>query len=103
MQKRTESRSNRVLRPLIVVSCATVLAGGFGYRQLGWHKRKSPAERFVTTGVRRADLFPTLTAMGRVESSKRTVITCELEDIAVGVRGQRLEAGGASVLLSVIP
>ena len=42
-------------------------------------------------------------ASGRVESSKRTVIECDLENVAVGVRGQRLDAGGASVLLSVIP
>jgi HlyD family secretion protein len=42
-------------------------------------------------------------ATGRVESAKRTIIECELENIAVGVRGQRLAAGGASVLLSVIP
>jgi len=62
-----------------------------------------PAERYLTTGVRRADLFPTLIASGRVESAKRTVIECKLENIAVGVRGQRLTAGGASVLLSVIP
>ncbi len=61
------------------------------------------AERYLTTGVRRADLFPTVTASGRVESSKRTVIECELENIAIGVRGQRLASGGASILLSVIP
>ncbi len=66
-------------------------------------ERTPPAERYITTGVRRADLFPTLTASGRVESSKRTVIECKLENIAVGVRGQRLQAGGAAVLLSVIP
>ena len=67
------------------------------------HTRYSPAERYFTTDVKRTDLFPTVTASGRVESSKRTVIECELEDVAVGVRGQRLAAGGASVLLSVVP
>ena len=64
---------------------------------------QSAAERYLTTGVRRADLFPTLKASGRIESSKRTVIECELKNIAVGVRGQRLFSDGASVLLSVIP
>jgi HlyD family secretion protein len=77
--------------------------GVAGFIWMGWHTRKSPAERFLTTGVRRANLFPTLTATGRVESSKKTVIACELQDIGVGVRGRRLEATGASVLLSVIP
>jgi len=78
-----------------------VPAVGFGWAH--WHARKSRAENHLTTGVRRADLFPTLTASGLVESSKRTVIECELENIAVGVSGQGLAAGGASVLLSVIP
>ena len=40
--------------------------------------------------MKRTDLFPTLTASGRIESSKRTIIECELENIAVGVRGQSL-------------
>ncbi len=38
-----------------------------------------------------------------MESTKRTIIECDLENVAVGVRGQRLAAGGAAVLLSVIP
>ena len=67
------------------------------------HARPSPTERYFTTGVKRTDLFPTLTASGRVESSKRTIIECDLENVAVGVRGQGVSAGGASVLLSVIP
>jgi HlyD family secretion protein len=53
--------------------------------------------------VRRADLRPTLRAGGRVESGKRTIIECQLENFSVGVRGQRLGAGGASVLLKLIP
>ena len=53
--------------------------------------------------MRRADLFPTQIASGRLESGKRTIIECKLENVAVGIRGQRLTAGGASVLLSVIP
>jgi len=80
-----------------------MMVGALGFGWAHWHARKSRAERYVTTGVRRADLFPTLTASGLVESSKRTVVECELENITVGVRGQRLAAGGASVLLSVIP
>jgi len=70
-----------------------------------WHEPKSAAERYVITGVRRSDLFPTQIASGRLESARRTVIDCELENISVGVSrgGPRLVAGGASVLLSVVP
>ena len=34
---------------------------------------------------------------------KRTIIECELENITIGVLGQRLWAGGSSVLLSIVP
>ena len=74
-----------------------------GGEELRTHARTSPVERYLTTSVRRADLFPKLTASGRVESAKRTIIECDLENVAVGVRGQRLDAGGAAVLLSVVP
>jgi HlyD family secretion protein len=44
-----------------------------------------------------------LQASGRVESSKRTVIDCQLENIAVGVRGNRRAVDGASTLIKVVP
>jgi HlyD family secretion protein len=65
---------------------------------------KPPRERYDVVGVRRADLFPRRTAGGRVESTKKTVIECELQRIRVGVRGGgSLTGGGASTLLSIIP
>ena len=69
-----------VLTALIAVGAITI----------AWtrgHARNWLADRYYTTGVRRADLFPTLTASGRIESAKRTVIECELENVAVGIRG----------------
>jgi HlyD family secretion protein len=80
--------------------------GTIGGLALGWtrlHARKPPKDRYSVTGVRRADLRPTIRAGGRVESGKRTIIECQLENFSVGVRGQRLGAGGASVLLKLIP
>src|SRR5262249_7456042 len=87
---------------ILTLSAMTVLAVS-AWCWACWHNRKSAAEGYITTGVRRADLFPTVIASGRIESAKRTVVDCDLESISVGVRGQRLGAGGASVLLSVIP
>ncbi|GAC1464880.1 MAG: efflux RND transporter periplasmic adaptor subunit [Isosphaeraceae bacterium] len=55
------------------------------------------------TLVRRNDISVTMTASGRVDSSKRTIIYCQLENLAVNVRGQGITAGGASTILSVIP
>jgi HlyD family secretion protein len=73
---------------------------------IGWEcqrDRRAVADRYMTAGVRRMSLFPTTKASGRVESGKRTIIECRLENLTVGVRGQRLAASGASTLLSVIP
>lgn len=64
---------------------------------------RPPGEKYELADVQRSDLYPTTTAGGRVESSKRTLIECELENITIGIRGERMSAGGASILLSVIP
>jgi HlyD family secretion protein len=89
-------------------STLTVMLGGLSTVALAWtsvgrHAPRPVSERYALANVRRMDLYPALTASGRVESSKRTLIECELEDITIGVKGQRISAGGASVLLSVIP
>jgi HlyD family secretion protein len=103
MQRRAKSIRTQTLCLFAFACCALA---GVGVLAMAWsrsHARVSVAGRYFTTGVRRADLFPKLTASGRVESSKRTIIECDLENVAVGVRGQRLAAGGAAMLLSVIP
>ncbi len=103
MQRRAKFISIKALCLFAFVCCAVVAAGVFAFTRSRVHAREALLAKYFTTGVRRADLFPTLMASGRVESSKRTVIECDLENVAVGVRGQRLTSGGASILLSVIP
>lgn len=105
MHQRRKSRPSRLVRRLIVALGAVAMLGVLVLVWMRWHEPKSPAERYVITGVRRSDLFPTQVASGRVESAKRTVIDCQLENISVGVSrgGPRAFAGGASTLLSVIP
>ena len=103
MTKRNRRSPLRGLVWLIVsVGSLTLFSGGiFGWVQ--WHNHRTSHEHYVTCPVQRADLFPVRLASGRVESGRRTIIECRLENIAVGVKGQRLAADGASVLLSVIP
>jgi HlyD family secretion protein len=103
MQRRAKSIRIQTLCLFAFACCALVGVGVFVVARSRSHARISLAGRYFTTGVRRADLFPKLTASGRIESSKRTIIECDLENVAVGVRGQRLAAGGAAILLSVIP
>ena len=103
MSKPTKTPRSRSLFRMTVLflAFATVACVGFGWAYR--HNHGSLHDRYLTHGVQRADLFPIRLASGHVESGKRTVIECQLENIAVGVRGQRLTASGASVLLSVIP
>ncbi len=65
----------------------------------GSRRRRS----YALASVCRTDLFPSLTASGQIAVWYRTVIECELENIVIGVLGQRLWVGGASVLLSIVP
>jgi HlyD family secretion protein len=71
------------------------------------HERLSgsqPAiEGLATTVVRRTDMDVTLTTGGRVDSSEKTLIECELERLELSVKGQAMVGGGASTVLSVIP
>jgi HlyD family secretion protein len=103
MGERRRSRARGIRRRLVVLILSSVAVAGAAWAWMRSHEPIAPGERYDTVNVRRADLFPTRSASGRVESSKRTIIECQLENIAVGVRGQSLAAGGASVLLTVIP
>ena len=103
-------RQRRNSRPSGQTAILMILMGGlttlvfFSYALpgLGGRKRLS-AEKYALAAVSRAELYPTIRTSGRVESSKRTVIECELENITIGIQGQRLSAGGAALLLSIVP
>ena len=103
MTKRNRRSPLRGLVWLIVSVGSLALFGGGAFGWVHWHNHRAAREQYITCAVQRADLFPIRLASGRVESGKRTIIECHLENIAVGVKGQRLSADGASVLLTVIP
>jgi HlyD family secretion protein len=63
-----------------------------------WNDRRPLRERFLFMNVSRTNLNPILNAPGRLESSKKTLIHCELENLAGGGRG-----GGSSTILTVLP
>jgi HlyD family secretion protein len=92
-------------KPAIVVAVVlgATLTVGLAYETAGHHAALPLAQKYDLADVCRTDLYPALTAAGRVESSARTVIECELENITIGVLGRRLWAGGSSVLLSIVP
>jgi HlyD family secretion protein len=66
-------------------------------------------ERYQIHRVTRTNLEPFLSAPGRVESARKTVITCQLEKISTTGSGTTTtsiaasSSGGSSTLISVIP
>jgi HlyD family secretion protein len=86
---------------VLILAVGTVVAVP---RLAEWIPGKSAVpEGLATASVRRSDMNVTLTTGGRVDTSERTVIECELERLEVSVRGQELTGGGASTVISVVP
>ena len=81
---------------LALIASAAVLA------VVGWNLRSGPQrltrEDLARVRVRRADVNLSLKAGGRVESSQRTVIECQLESLAYSNEGRTLSATGSRVL-----
>jgi HlyD family secretion protein len=61
--------------------------------------RRPLRERYAFSPVVRIDLNPIVNAPGRLESSKRTLIRCELENTS----GTRAVGTGSSTMLSLLP
>ena len=79
------------------VALSSFLIGSYAQSNLSWLDRRPLRDRYQVREVIRTDLAPILNAPGRLESAKRTMIRCQLENIA-GTAG-----GGASTLLTVLP
>jgi HlyD family secretion protein len=93
---------------LLLIAIAAAVGGSIQFAsgrpdRWPWERTRPLVERYRFAPVSRTVLAGSITAAGQLESSKKTVIECELENISVGVKGQRLDAGGASVLLSLVP
>lgn len=69
---------------------------------VGWLERRASTQ-LTTVPVRRTDLSVTMTTGGRVDSSDKTVIACELEDLGVRSRGPGMSASGSSRILTIVP
>ena len=85
----------RIMVPALIASTAVLAV-------VGWSLRSGPQrpirEDLARVLVRRADVNLSLKAGGRVESSQRTVIECQLESLAYSNEGRMLSATGSRVL-----
>ena len=58
-----------LLTIVVLITLGAVTTVGLAYATTGRHGTQSPAEKYALAPVRRTDLYPALTASGRVESS----------------------------------
>ena len=84
---------------IAVVALSSFLIASYELETWPWSDHRPVNERYITRTARRVTLFPFLNAPGKVESSRRTVIRCQLENLS----GTSSSSGGASTLLWVIP
>ncbi len=80
-----------------LLALSSFLIVSYAEGNIPWLDRRPMRERYRVYKAFRTDLAPVLNAPGNLESAKRTMIRCELENIA------GLTTGGASTMLSVIP
>jgi HlyD family secretion protein len=84
---------------IAVIALSSLLIASYELETWPWVEHKPLRERYEFRTVRRTTLSPILSAPGRVESSRRTVIRCQLENLA----GTSSSSGGASTVLWLIP
>jgi len=95
-----DRRTRKLVWRVLSVAIALFVFLTLSY-QLGawsWFDRRPLSERYMLKPVIRTDLYPILNAPGRLESSKRTLIRCQVESMS----GSGM-MGGSSTLLTVLP
>jgi HlyD family secretion protein len=84
---------------IAIVALSSFLIASYELETWPWADQRPIGERYVLYRPRRAVLEPVLSAPGRIESSKRTMIRCQLENLS----GSSSTSGGASTVLWLIP
>ena len=82
-----------------IVALSSFLLASYEFETWPWPETRPLREQFQVHAVRRMTLAPILSAPGRVESSKKTIVRCQLENLA----GSGSTSGGASSIISLIP
>lgn len=103
--KQTVRWKSRILRLLGLSVFLTLVAAGASLVVRHWrNEAELELARRPRAAVLRKDLFVSIKAGGHIESSKRTLIECELENLTlVSSRGRAMSANGASTIISIVP
>jgi HlyD family secretion protein len=81
----------------LVVVLSSLTYASYALEAWPFNDRRPLVERYRFVKVSRSDLVPILSAPGLLDSSRKTVVKCELENMAGG------GAGGSSVILTLLP
>jgi HlyD family secretion protein len=84
---------------IAIVALSSFLIASYELEAWPWGDHRPFRERYVYRTVQRATMAPILSAPGKVESSKRTTIRCQLENIT----GGSARTSSASTVLWLIP
>ena len=84
---------------IAVVALSSLLIASYELETWPWVENLPLRDRYEIRPVRRTTLSPFLSAPGRVESSRRTVVRCQLENMA----GSSSTSGGSSTIIWLIP
>jgi HlyD family secretion protein len=86
---------------ILLVAAGLGIAGHPGLRF--WRRGRVDVSKLPKALVQRADLRLTVKAPGQVESVRRTVIECELQNFQFSSHGNVITGGGASTILEIVP
>lgn len=92
-------------RRILQATCAAGLVLVLGGSALAWRHwtRRDPLEGTERIPAFRTDLVATLNAGGDVQSAKRTLIECELENLRIGSSMGGMNVGGSSTIIEIVP
>jgi HlyD family secretion protein len=82
---------------VLVAALSSLAYGSYALETWPFNDRRPLVERYRFVRVSRGDLVPTVVAPGQLDSSRKTIVKCELENTAGGTQG------GSSVILTLLP
>jgi HlyD family secretion protein len=97
-------KSQRLVRSVLVLLAAIALITACAAcYSIAIRKAQPTWEGLPRAAVRRVSFDVSVTASGVAQSSKQTVVKCQLENLRIRSRRQAFYVGGASTILEIVP
>lgn len=97
------TRRPRHLVKLFVVTAMVGIGGVIWWGVSAYRVHTSSTSAARRTPVRRMNLSESIRAGGRIESARKTLIECELENIRVSSEGRGLSSGSRTRIIELVP